>query len=1434
MAFLHSVLKDVHDRQPYSVGKITLQNDVVKHLKDKLCSGHEGFKSVIDFVAQGVGGYNREVREGNGKVKKPINEFLRHINDRFKNEVSIILENNFVPGTKMSFTPVEVKQAEEAVQSVNNKLEDSLRTTMVFTEAMDAVVGDIAHLNHELKLNVNNAVIAMQRELDVLHYSCQTQSFDLKGVIKMVGEQFSELNNKVNAETKTNVEKLVNDLKQKIMAFRQEIQNVKQPLEAWILSAEAQLADSETYVAQGVETFEKNYPLINKALGEIKNIAQPLSLPFNLKTPFDKSSLEIFNDSVRQKIKMFPKAVEADIDNLKRQLTKLINDYVTGLSDGEVYAGMVYEFVNDVLDNAINTLVPEVKKPAVGDKYKPLNIKIEKFMENLKNEQSQIDEMITSVERDILNLRTQSANTNDPDSKLNPFVGTMQAQMKTLKIKLDDLILLVEAADDKLNAWISTVDAYIATIDGLRDTCVKQLESYVNASISYAQSMITTYIRKRYVRSMKLMLEAFATKAIDVLSPLPTLVENDKHIGFKGFMETIDINFNSKFESHTTKKSLSDLASAFTNFYSGLKAYIHEEIRRVHKKEREKKNPLPPDAEPYYANKLLQVTLSLIDLLMHIHSNKRYDHKLPEKLDKLAAAVDELKPDGFERVTTPVLDSIVSGVGMLENELRKVYISTYSLQKQQEADATKYAKILLTALPIMMTHLGELKQKCDTAPPDGWKFCRLYLSSKARKNPMGDFLHSCGYVVPSDIDKQDGELQCHLKMAGNDIGMKLLRMNIVKAVDIPHLPACVSHVKMKTHINVIDIIECMFTHLQEYSRVCHLTYIPTPAAPTSVYKMLIWLSGFWYNPMYEKVTMYVRQLFDKPKEESKLQDPSNYKLDATRPFNATTITDTLSDVCEHAEKTLVAILGFGHADGEYAVGFTDNSHKLMYPSSPSQCLDLLFEILCRVYHQLNFVYEQCRHGQLYGGWNSCWYGRGVAGSAWDCNSMQCPNQPANQIADQNSNQNHDQMCNQKCDQNPKCGLKSPLQSFLEDGLPGFLPHSFTAPNCKITCQMPKHFGLPCKTPMGFADIATAASHCKTGDHIMNVLSQFCGKEHSVLGQLCSFLQCLLQRTPQTLDEMFAFYYGLLNGWDDNDKQRQKHKRYAFDDAVTKAYFNERYDGLDISPMFNSNDGLKNIHANGNLLCLTSCNNNPASFLTCGPYLQPLCQNTWTVFSEKRADKYLSWIVYLTETFYDLLKMLYEECCSKCDKRGTKCYEKCSIAGCPVKYPDASKKGSDEYKTKFQTYQTSRHTKECTSIVKCKHTRPTLYKYGFNFENTLQVRDQYNIGRKRTCRDLCNALDRVLSIQKADEPALAKLIYETIPNFLWKIREPFSLTLLALWSLSLLYLLHIAVVRLDVLRIRSHLRSPSSHRIAAQSLLAAARVKALANVKYFSP
>ncbi|GBE63165.1 hypothetical protein, conserved [Babesia ovata] len=1005
---------------------------------------------------------------------------------------------------------------------------------------------------------------------------------------------------------------------------------------------------------------------------------------------------------------------------------------------------------------------------------------------------------------------------NEMDRHLNQLCGSVRRAVKGLEGNLDnmktvridtDLKGITEnlriLQDETLAKAIKEAGQFLdKESEKLEKDCINHLKSHLIKQVGIAESAITQDLRAKYVKFMKAQLEAFAEKCQTELQPLPDKITADADKGAKGFMKKME-SIVGRLHKHDDVSVLSTNASVVITVLTD-----HVKTLLVRKTG-------------------IRSHVKLIYLLVHkmfeeLGNSKHFDPTFTDNLHTLKSKLNDLTPKQFGEESTALLQSLKDGMTALTDVLSKCYINAYEGAKPIEKwtepltadqakekltpDGERCAKACLTIVPIIRETLGELAghlEKDDSA----WRKYKMYTSTKQARSLHKEFFRENGYDITLSDSADSGELNHKdtFKAGEHVLFSPKSDPSAPGAAELDGISVEVSEEK--------GLIPELNSYHQLFLQVCHHTHLDSPRVPCSIYEMLAWCCGFPFSPVFEKFEQHINSEFmvaDKAEPTKKSVKP----IEAS-PSNVTApiTVKALTKMCEKAYPVLTSILGNGHASGIYAVEFSNNSLKLYYPSSMVQLLCMLYDIAKRLHQQLHFLYQQCKYGSDQSGWRECWYGNQIGGSSFQCNSLQCDNQDCKLSATQSATQKGNQRADQPCNQHPTCGVKSPLQSFLEDGLVGYLPHNVSFRGTNITCSScPKSSpSTPCKTPMGFPEIAVTASHRNTGKHIYDVLRNFCSRSDKPLSQLCRYLQCLLHRTPQSLDDMWAFYYNFLTEWHGKGRRDEvglKHKKEAFENAVNAANFKREYEGLKVQSILSTSHTSKSMgHPNGDLFSLI-CNSKLRG--KCGPYLHSLTNDIAGIYSKKYAGRYLSWIVYLTQTFYSLLQSLYEECNRTCG--GDKA--RCRIAKCPqnCNFNDKS--------------SIANHDAGCSSIIQCKSTSSVLCRYGFMLSDrkTLSGTD-----RKRTCNDFCSVLKKVLD----GESVLVKL-FNAIDEFMKEIRWPFMLTLLALWSLSLLYLLHIAVVRLDVLRIRSHLRSPSSHRIAAQSLLAAARVRALTNVKYFSP
>ncbi|GBE63420.1 hypothetical protein, conserved [Babesia ovata] len=845
--------------------------------------------------------------------------------------------------------------------------------------------------------------------------------------------------------------------------------------------------------------------------------------------------------------------------------------------------------------------------------------------------------------------------------------------------------------------------------------------------------------KRQYHDKINKMLAAMKKAVNSNVSIIKSKIDGNLNAGIKGLLRNMNdwLKEGINIDPLKTPGQINDmmsLASKISPFFDKIVAYAKDQLRE--------------QAEIHSHVKLLFWVLRNLftGLIEHSHFSNEVSHRLATLSEK----VSNLQPLALPDAGRPVLGALKDGLQGFVKELQKQYVSRYSLQEWKPEDEGKYAKVCLTIMEGLQKDMYDLQNECKSGGKNKWhekKMCLIEQDKKTQQvpNDLGHWFQNRGFRVPKDKDNQNGELN---KERNGEYIFGKITENIAAAHSIPVLKTwkiekykIASDRQNNIEISLFDIADFLRDVFRKYYAVCQHEHILSPKAPSNIYHMLQWLAGLRWNHMYDKLSEHFKELFEKPKDKKeklyKELSDTDLSLVGTSPIDSagtTTITPkelkgTLEQVCLYSRKVLITFLGHGHADGIYAVDFSCNSDNLMYPTSAASCLDMLEDILNRVFYKLNFLWAQCRNGPKSGGWQECWYGRHIGGSSFQCNDVQCHNQACKLNANQGATQNANQICNQ----HPICGVKSPLQSFLEDGLSGFLPHSFKTPGCKLECTLSNHRGIPCQTPMGFTDISNVASRTQKGEDLRAELAYFCGTG-SNLNKLCSYLSFLLRRPPQTLGDMFAFYHQFLKNWTAINIKLHKHD--AFIEAVEKANFGQTYTDLHPTSIQVSKTH-SDKHDKGDLFSLTDCYHKTNSGLPCGKYLQPLYLDIRDTFSEKHTANYLSWIVYLTETFYDLLKKLYDDCCSNCNNPGSRCYDKCCSKDCKVKSAYDAENSSETLKNAY-------HEKQCHSIVKCPNMHPTLHKFGFTFWSANKLSGQDKEARqKRTCKDFCQALKRVI-------------------------------------------------------------------------------------------
>ncbi|CDR71564.1 hypothetical protein, conserved [Babesia bigemina] len=939
--------------------------------------------------------------------------------------------------------------------------------------------------------------------------------------------------------------------------------------------------------------------------------------------------------------------------------------------------------------------------------------------------------------------------------------------------------------ENRLSAIIEQAQNILIHASAECEQSVEQLQLYIQRHINGFQTAITRDLKTRYVGFIRAQAQAFVMRVNVEHHELPKEIMKDADKRYKGFMRLLRENVNQYIDVSSTEDfTLKTFALYAQTSFLGLLDSVNND-----------KNILPKPT------KITELRDAINNLFTSLST---FNRPFVRNLSALSSLLATIRPASYSDASNPLLDCLKKGVQGMCEELAKAYVNSYDDGQQirwqsfDEQTEQKLSKICLTVLPMLHTALSVLRKHCNSK-------CKWHQINK--ETDLGTFLSLKGFVV-SDRGNQNGELQDRKTMQGQHLHARL-----VSSGDYGHI----YHNDKDTKYP----LELLNEYLTNYYQVSHIPAFSSKKLPCSVYEMLLWLSGLQCNSVYDDLLdVAVSDLFVDPNKQATGDDEISVSVIGPEPVVAhpdnLTYVNTrkaVTHICSTSYDVLCTIAGTGDAYTVYAVDYCGNYLNLSYPADPSQCLDMLLDILRRLFPQLRYLQNQCMLTSEHYGWRDCEYGRDVPSA-----KLPCKQHPSNEPTSQPNTQPTCQ-ANSQPKRKPNCQPTSPLMSYLNDCLPGHLPHQLSKIGCKyecLTCPSTSKKGAPCLTPLGFRCFSGSTT---TGERICDILGTFFSNISS------SSLFCLLTQPPATLPEHFSFTLSFIKCLEVSEKTSSGDDttlKDAFRTAVGEQSIELYTDSTDLThALTNAYGSTSPYHGKcehshlRNLTTSRSCKEKQNPAIECAPYLSTLCHDAYYYLAVKHSNLYLSWSLYLPWNFWKLLNNLYDEFCNIF----------CQDWGCRNCLQNGKCRRGQHGFVQQVVGQPNKPHCQCSSIVECKGVPPLLFKYGLTF------RDVKHLNHKtypNTCTDFCSQLKYVL------ESNYFTKLFEECDNFLWKIREPFSYLVLALWLLSLLYLLHIMVIRLDLLHIKSHLHSPSSHRIAAQSLLAAARVNKLNRVFYLQP
>ncbi|KAK1932146.1 variant erythrocyte surface antigen-1 family protein [Babesia divergens] len=574
--------------------------------------------------------------------------------------------------------------------------------------------------------------------------------------------------------------------------------------------------------------------------------------------------------------------------------------------------------------------------------------------------------------------------------------------------------------------------------------------------------------------------------------------------------------------------------------------------------------------------------------------------------------------------------------------------------------------------------------------------------------------------------------------------------------------------------------------------------------PSTVRQMLLWLYGLRFQKSFPSLVSHC----------SALCSPFGNS------FHPDAFCYYIHTACFFAPLAVISFI----EDSESTVTLLSSSsdwESFSYPSDSSALADMFFDYIRKIFVALTFLYFQCKNDSGQGGWKDCYFGKDCkvdplpsssGSSSSPCCSTSNPSSQGYLCTASGSNKD---VHGKHCDPNGgggKCinalpGGCSESGHNTSKGQSGKACTPCPHPLMRFLCDSDSPFKLPSsfaridfsQTPpaildassdkfltMGFSK-SNLPEKARQGNSIAPILNLFCGSGTSPLTKLFEFSLFVAMRPPETLIELIAFFLRFrFNLW--TGPLKTEFSQYASMEPGRPSGENLK---TAIEKLYDFS-GHRGSHPY-DLWSLFGCSSTKG--FTCGQYLFPL-YNVDGVFTKEFCAVYLSYVCHLAPKLKLLLEKFHEEAKGKFS---------CCSASC--------------------------------KIVECPCALPFFYSFGFSFwsPNTLNCpgheghstgQDQYCT--RKTCKNFIAQLGKVL---EDPQSTLLSLIAE-IESFLWSIRKPFFLFILAFWAFVISYFLYVQLYKLDVLELNSHDHPAWSFKIPPSILFSDASSK-LKDLSYFT-
>ncbi|GBE63177.1 hypothetical protein, conserved [Babesia ovata] len=501
------------------------------------------------------------------KVAADIKVFRDHVIDKLK-VIRIRLQHvewklaGYVTGVEKTWK----KDAESIVKEVEEKLEKALEqvdgsTKSVNKSAIDNAAREIERQAEILKQKFDEVKRQYEEAFKIIK---GTEGVEKSGVVNQLTELYETVKMGVPADDLVRYTSGEWDVNKQIAPLSGAIQsNVEGYVKTlWDAVAAGMQGVDDDYGAgtKGVEALQRHVGLNLQKLGLFGTTLQDvlskvLQQGSNSDLPSDLETVLYFLKDAKVNWESANPPLEDLLKPLQEAFsTKAIaDDFKTHLRD------LLKETAEKGIGK-LNDLIKTQVVDTINQKVKPLEDILEENAKLAKTELEQKAQEITSRLLSICKAVTeQGGGTKDElqvlKNRTRNFFEGIKQDVERLKT-------------GKVATWISEVGELIKTeVPNYAKSAIETINRELTTQVNNAKTNILKTVRKRYVTSIQLLLNQFADKVETELNPLPQQIEDDKHIGYKGFMNTLS-GYNSgnnlnRFDGNNSVETLSYAFSAF-------------------------------------------------------------------------------------------------------------------------------------------------------------------------------------------------------------------------------------------------------------------------------------------------------------------------------------------------------------------------------------------------------------------------------------------------------------------------------------------------------------------------------------------------------------------------------------------------------------------------------------------------------------------------------------------------------------------------------------------------------------------------------------------------------------------------------------------------------------------------------------------------------